>query len=391
MPYQMRLLSLALAALLAACGDGGPETRAVRVAGDSLSDSGTFGFKATVQGSSLADTWIWTDHVAHAVGVAPPCPRYLAANANQVAPNTDPAFADCRSNAVVRARINVPPDMAAGDDSPFSILQQLEDLSATRYDPDELLLLDGGGNDLADLMRGFLTLGSELQGLVPFADTRFVKLLGELGIVPASAAATDLAQAGAQYMAALADRFSAQIRVQALERGAQRVVLLNLPDLVRTPYFQAMLAAVAQANGGGNAGQAAALQVQAMADGWIQAFNTRLQAGFAAEARVAVVDFHAALQQWVTPPAVAGQPNRYGFSNTTTPACAPTGTDAMGLPSYFLGSCLAADLSHQLPQAALNPGWWTGHVFADDFHGGPRTNQLMAELVLDALRSRGWY
>ena len=124
----MRLLSLALAALLAACGDGGPETRAVRVAGDSLSDSGTFGFKATVQGSSLADTWIWTDHVAHAVGVAPPCPRYLAANANQVAPNTDPAFADCRSNAVVRARINVPPDMAAGDDSPFSILQQLEDL-----------------------------------------------------------------------------------------------------------------------------------------------------------------------------------------------------------------------------------------------------------------------
>lgn len=390
MPYQMRLLSLALAALLAACGDGGPETRAVRVAGDSLSDSGTFGFKATVQGSSLADTWIWTDHVARAVGVAPPCPRYLAANADQVALNSSPAYADCRSHAVVRARINVPPDMAAGDDSPFSILQQLEDLSASRYQSDELLLLDGGGNDLADLMRGFLSLGSELKGL-PLADTRFAKLLAELGVVPASAAAADLAQAGGQYMAALADRFSAQIRTQALERGAQRVLLLNLPDLVRTPYFQAMLAAVAQANGGGNAGQAAALQVQTMADGWIQAFNARLQAGFAAEARVAVVDFHAALQQWATPPTVAGQPNRYGFSNTTDPACAPTGTDAVGLPTYFLGSCLAADLSRQLPQAALDPDWWTGHVFADDFHGSPRTNQLMAELVLETLRSRGWY
>lgn len=391
MQYRMRLVSLALVALLAACGDGGPDTRAVRVAGDSLSDSGTFGFKATVQGSTLADTWIWTDHVASALGVVALCPRYLAADADQVALNPNPAFAACSSHAVVRARINVPPDMAASDDSPFSILQQLADLSATRYDPEELLLLEGGGNDLADLLRGFLTLGTELQGQVPFADTRFVKLLGELGVVPASAAATDLSQAGVQYMFALADRFSAQIQTRALERGAQRVVLLTIPDLTRTPYFQAMLAAVAQANGGGNAGQAAALQVQAMADGWIQAFNARIKASFAVEARVAVVDFHAALRLWATPPTVVGQPNRYGFTNTSDPACAPTGTDAMGLPSYFLGSCLAADLSRQQPQAALNPDWWRGHVFADDFHGSPKTNQLMADLVLETLRSRGWY
>ncbi len=391
MQDRMRLVSLALAALLAACGDGGPDTRAVRVAGDSLSDSGTFGFKATVQGSSLADTWIWSDHVARAVGVAAPCPRYLAADANQVALNSDPAFVACSSHAVVRARINVPPEMVAGDDSPFSILQQLKDLSAIRYDADELLLLDGGGNDLADLVRGFLTLGTELQVPRSFADTRFVKLLGELGVVPASAAASDLAQAGSQYMLALADRFSAQVQTQALGRGAQRVVLLTIPDLTRTPYFQAMLEAVAHANGGGTAGQVAALQVQAMADGWIQAFNARISASFAFETRVAVIDFHAALRLWTTPPAIAGQPNPYGFTNTTDPACAPTGTDAMGLPSYFLGSCFAADLSHQLPQAAFDPGWWSGHVFADDFHGGPRTNQLMAELVLDALRSRGWY
>ena len=49
MQYRMRLVVMALAALLSACGDGhGPRTSAVRVAGDSLSDSGTFGFKATV-------------------------------------------------------------------------------------------------------------------------------------------------------------------------------------------------------------------------------------------------------------------------------------------------------------------------------------------------------
>ena len=278
MQYRMRLVSLALVAWLAACGDGGPDTRAVRVAGDSLSDSGTFGFKATVQGSTLADTWIWTDHVASAVGVAALCPRYLAADANTVALNTQPAFAACSSHAVVRARINVPPDMAAGDDSPFSILQQLEDLSVTRYDPEELLLLDGGGNDPGDLVRGFLTLGPELQAPLPFADTRFVKLLGELGVVPASTAATDLAQAGGQYMLALADRFSAQIRAQALDRGAQRVVLLTMPDLTRTPYFQAMLAAVAQANGGGNAGPAAPPPGQAQAGGRVPGLHPPPQA-----------------------------------------------------------------------------------------------------------------
>ena len=49
---------LATACLLAACGGGGSDTApaarvtAVKVAGDSLADSGTFGYKFTVQGSA---------------------------------------------------------------------------------------------------------------------------------------------------------------------------------------------------------------------------------------------------------------------------------------------------------------------------------------------------
>ncbi len=385
MQYKIRLAVMALITALAACGDGdGPRTSAVRVAGDSLNDSGTFGFKATLQGSSLADTLIWVDHVADAVDVSAPCPRYRAADANTVAINTDPAFAACTSYAVVKARINVPPDMTAGDDSPFSILQQLEDLSASTYDSEELLLLDGGGNDLADLMRGFLTLGTELQGLLPFAETRFVKLLGELGIQPAGTGAADLAQAGGLYMAALANAFADQIQAKVLARGAQRVVLLNMPDLTRTPYFRLMLADVAKVSG-----QAGAAQIEAMATSWMQAFNSSLQARFANEHRVAVVDFHSAMRLWTTPVA-AGLPNLYGFTNTTDPACEPVGEDDMGLPSYFLGSCLAAALSASPPVGA-GSNWWTTYVFADDFHGSPMTNRKMAELVLETLRSRGWY
>lgn len=387
MQYRMRLVVMALAALLAACGDGdGPRTSAVRVAGDSLSDSGTFGFKATVQGSSLADTRIWVDHVAEAAGVAVLCPRYVApdpqANPDHVVPDPRPAAARCTSHAVVRARINVPDGALGGDSSPFSIRRQLSDLAAAAsYGPEELLLLDGGGNDLADLMRGYLTMGQD-------SGAAYLALLGEL-LTPAQVSAAGaagqagLAQAGALYMAALANAFADQIAAQALDQGARRVVLLNLPDLTRTPYFRLMLAGVEQASG-----QAAAAQVEAMATGWMQVFNSGLQARFVNEPRVAMVDFHAAMRLWTTP-VVAGLPNLYGFTNTTDPACPPVGLDAMKLPTYFLGSCLGSALSAS-PPAGAGPNWWMTYVFSDDFHGSPMTNRLMAELVLHQLRERGW-
>ena len=43
---------LALSMLLAACGGGDPPITSVKVMGDSLADSGTFGLKFTVQGSA---------------------------------------------------------------------------------------------------------------------------------------------------------------------------------------------------------------------------------------------------------------------------------------------------------------------------------------------------
>ena len=385
MRYRMRLTVMALAALLSACGDGhGPRTSAVRVAGDSLSDSGTFGFKATVQGGSLADTRIWIDHVAEATGVAALCPRYVApnpqANPDDVRLDPRPGAADCTSHAVVGARINVPDAALGGDSSPFSIPRQLGDLAAAAsYGPQELLLLDGGGNDLADLMRGYLTMGQD-------SGAAYLALLGEL-LTPAQVGAAGaagqagLAQAGALYMGALANAFADQIAAQALGQGARRVVLLNLPDLTRTPYFRLMLAGVEQASG-----QAAAAGVEAMATGWMQAFNSGLQARFVNEPRVAMVDFHAAMRLWSTP-VVADLPNLYGFTNTTDPACPPAGVDAMQLSTYFLGNCFGSALSASRP---ADPAWWTTYVFSDDFHGSPMTNRLMADLVRLKLRERGW-
>lgn len=376
MRWIRRLTTVALAAVLASCG-GGSDVTAVKVAGDSLADAGTFGFKFTVQGASLTQTRIWTDHVADAADVDPLCPRYTATGPNTVAAN--PAAGACTSHAVGGARINVAG--TAGDGTPFSVLQQLRDLGASPYGERDVLLVDGGGNDAADLIGAYLGAGSD-------GGAAFVGLLGELLSPPQVAQAvaggtTGLAQAGGLYMAALADTLVDTLQTQALAKGAKRVVVVNAPDVTRTPRFQAVLAGVAQASGGGATGAAVAEQIATLARSWVGAFNGRLAQRLAGEPRVAVVDFYSALNQWLASPAA------YGLSNTTTPACPVTGTDAQGLPAYSIQTCTEAALTTAAP-AGAGAGWWNTYVFSDNFHGTPRTNLLMGNLVNDTLAARGW-
>ena len=382
--YRTKLAVVALAAMLGACGDGnGPHTSAVRVAGDSLNDSGTFGFKATVQGSSLADTLIWTDHVADAVGVAPLCPRYVASDPaaapDDVRLDSRPDAARCTSHGVMRARINVPDGTLGGDLSPFSIRQQLKDLAtASSYGPEELLLVDGGGNDVADLLRYFLAFSLELQLPLAPAETSFYKLLAEHGIIPDAADELHLAAAGGRYMQALADRLADDLATFAIDKGARRVVVLNIPQVTKTPYLKAMQARLTQISGAQEASR-----VMSMVDDWIRAFNLRLQSRFTKESRVAVVDFYTRFGLWVDSPA------DFGFTDSSGIACPPEAGkfDSLGLPVYLLANCQAARLSASHPD---DPDWWTTHVFSDDFHGSPMTNRLMADLVLHKLRERGW-
>ncbi|WP_236640213.1 SGNH/GDSL hydrolase family protein [Tepidimonas charontis] len=368
------MTTLALAAVLTACG-GGSDVTSVKVVGDSLSDGGTFGFKFTVQASSLVQTRIWVDHVADAADVDPLCPRYTATGPNTVAAN--PAAAHCTNYAVGGARINV--IGSAGDSTPFSVLQQLRDLGATPYNERDVLLVDGGGNDAADLIGAYLRASSD-------GGVAYVALLGELltpaQIAQAAAGGNEgLAQAGGLYMTALADQLADTLQTHALAKGAKRVVVVNAPDVTRTPRFQAVLAAVAQASGGGAAGAAVADQIAAVARAWVIAFNARLAQRFSAESRVAVVDFFGAFNQWLSTPAT------FGLVNTTTPACPATGTDDQGLPTYSIQTCTEAALSAAAPAGA---GWWNTYVFSDNFHGTPRTNELMGQLVKETLTARGW-
>ena len=91
-----------------------------------------------------------------------------------------------------------------------------------------------------------------------------------------------------------------------------------------------------------------------------------------------MVDFYGAFNQWLASPAA------FGLTNTTGTACPITGTDAQGLPTYSIPTCTEA-----VAAANVGPNWNT-YVFSDNFHGTPRTNQLMGALVTDTLRARGW-
>lgn len=339
--------------------------------GDSLNDSGTFGIKFTVQGTPSEPSLIWTDRVAAAVSVPAPCPRYTATGPSTVVLN--PAATVCTSYGVGAGRVN--PMGLADDTSPFSVVQQLRDLRAEKpYNPEDLLLVDGGGNDIADLAGAYLAAQSD-------AGASYGALLSELLSTDEIVDSGSAEDAGVAYMTRLADVLADALINEALNRDAQRVVVITAPDVTRTPRFIALLAAISASNS-----PAAADFFKSLVNEWAVAFNTRLTARFAGNSRVAVVDFYTELNRWLDAPATYG----LNTTNTSTPACPMMGLDGQGLPTYNIATCTAAFLSANPPVGEVGPDWWKTYVFSDNFHGTPRTNELMGALVVAALEAKGW-
>lgn len=365
MKFKLHWLAAAAAAsLLSACGGGdGTLIHPVKVAGDSLADSGTFGIKFTVQGSAATGTGstpIWPELIAQD-NFWDLCPHYTATSASTFAANDR-----CTNYAVSGGRINA----LSAPGSPLSITQQLIDMGANGLNQDDLVLIDGGGHDVADLIRNFLAASTDqgaafatlLDTVLPPATVQPLLSQGQAGLV----------QAGALYMQALATQYASTITVHIVNKGAGRVVVLNMPDVTLTPQFSAVLGAIAQ-----NQGQDAAAQLQQVFGGWVQAFNTTLLNSFKGSKVVAIADFDSTLK------AMVAQPANYGLSNVKTPACPVTSTDGSGLAQYNLPTCTAAALSAETPPAgaAADADWWKIYLFSDAFHPTPRGHELIANMV----------
>jgi phospholipase/lecithinase/hemolysin len=366
------------AALIAACGGGGGfsnrvEFTRVVVAGDSLADVGTFGYKFTVQNSAApaAGFPIYPQLVAQEYGIAAQC-NFFAFNGTTFVQNTQ---VGCTNYAIGGGRI-VNTAAQGGATSPFSIPLQLATAASVvgTYGAKDLVIVDGGGNDAADLVGAFLG-ATDAAGAAAYQDF----LLQQ---IDATTLAATLAQpngavvAAGLYMRNLADTYYTAISTNVIAKGARHVAVLNMPDVTLTPRFQAVLAQVAQANGGGAAGAQAAAQLQAVIRQWIESFNARLAARIGNDTRIALVQFNADFTDEVNNPA------KYGVTNVRDSACTVAGISEIRL-------CTTAALDANRP-AGAPVGWWQTYAFSDGFHPTPLGHRLLADTVFRALEEAGW-
>ena len=371
----MGAMSALVIAGLVACGGNSPAPiKKVYVMGDSLADVGTFGFKFTVQDANSAKGFpIWPQIVANNVGVdgGAQC-NFFQFNNTTFVPNST---AGCTNYAIGGGRVVVKA-AEGGTANPQTVGTQLKTRAlAGNYTGNDLLLIDGGGNDAADLVGAYLGAGSGTAGLATYQgflaqqlDTPTIAALLPQTNGPALAAGA--------YMQKLADTFVADITTHALNKGADRVVVLNMPDITLTPRFQAVLAGVAA-----QAGAPASAQLQGAIQQWIGAFNERLKTLTASEKRIVVVDFFNEFTQQVAKPA------SYGLSNATEAVCPVTGTDSSGLPAYNFQLCTNTALN-ALPGKTAN--WWSNYMFSDGFHPTPFAHTLLAQSVMRSLDKAGW-
>ena len=391
-----RLAAAATAvAILAACGGGGADQTSqragitsIKVMGDSLSDVGVFkgiptnGRIFSVQDSASEPNTDWTERIAALLGVPQLCNFFKYTGAAAAPFSLVPG---CTSYAVGGGRINnFNPQTGAGA-SPFSITYQLQVASsAGNYKSTDLLLIDGGGNDAADLVGAYLNAAKD-GGASYAAMTGTLIPAGTLAPMLANGQA-GLAQVGGTYMVALADKFYGSIKTTALDKGAERILVLNTPGITNTPRFQMVLGGIAAAYGGGATGAGARAQSEALFKSWVEAFNSRLATLVANDKRIVLVDFYTAFNDQITNPA------QYGLTNVTTPACPITGMGSDGLPLYNFQTCTAAALSAMTPTAGATGGsnWWQTYAFSDGFHPTPLGYQLMSQLVAKSLATAGW-
>ena len=387
-PFLTRIATASVALLggllVAGCGGGGASAdttpaikiSSVKVFGDSIQDSGTFGYKFTVQS---ADNLIYAERIAANYGQTL-CNFYVFANGTFAA-NT--AKTGCTNFSIGGGRITYT-GAGASAVNPLNIgVQMATYASLASYTASDLVIVDGGGNDAADLVGAYLTIPKD-------SAKAYSALLGTL-LSPTQIAtalgggATTTAQIGATYMTALADKFAAAIKASVLDKGATHVVVMNMPDVTLTPRFQMVLDGIAAASGGGTAGAAARAQSQALFQGWMTAFNAQLASKFSGNDSVIVIDFFKAFQDQVATPA------QFGLTNVKTPACPVKGVGSDGLPTYDFPTCTATALS-AAPQAGATGGadWWKSYAFSDSFHPTPYGHQLTQQLIAKALATKGW-
>lgn len=366
---------------LAACGGNDalpPKTTVskVYVMGDSLADVGTFNvtglfskLKFTVVDPVKSEnSLIWTQLIASRFGLdgLAQCNFFNITIDPRDAANPATSFnTNCTNYAIGGARIvNKPSDTTPTVGTQMGARAQALSLSSKQYSADELVLIDGGGNDANDLAKAYAN-----RTLFAFLTQSSVMDTGTaIALLESDPTGTS---AGVTYMQRLADKFyNENIKPYVLDMGAKRVAVLNIPDITITPLFQSQIAMLPPAEAAGS---------QTLIRALITEFNKRLKTNIGSDNRVALVDFYSDFQDEVA------NPVSYGLTNVAEAAC----THDFGAPfDYFPCSSTMLDTTF-LPKGKT-AGWWKTYAFADGFHPTPYGHTLLAASVSRALARAGW-
>lgn len=402
----LALCSIA-AALLVACGGGGNGNQSPRVAisalitfGDSLSDVGTYavggiasagGGKWTVNSPTAKN---WTELIAAQYGLPAPCAANtgmpnvgampLAFPSGNVAAATP---AGCKNYAQGSSRVTKTSGpgaegtwqilnaaagaVTANASAPqrYTALPLVSQMAqVTSYTGSELVTVAAGANDVFMQANGVSSANAGgagavgaglLNGWTNGADATAATLSG--GTATATSAAQTLAVAGMTTAATdLANMIKAQVT-----KGAKRIVVVNIPNIAKTPFGLA---------NNGAAGPLFTLLVTT--------FNNALSAALASTPEVKIVDAYTISSDQSVNPA------QYGLTNVTDSVCSTSSTanpfnldaNTSGSRGSSIGctaaSSIAGDTSH--------------YLFADGVHPTPFGYQLLAQGVTNTLVAAGW-
>ena len=197
-------------------------------------------------------------------------------------------------------------------------------------------------------------------------------VVGQTAGLAAQTAATTGAQTAVVGMETAANELAASVK-NMLSKGATRVVVVNLPDVSKTPY------ALSTIKGSDNSTQQLVLAMT-------MAFNSALQAGLAGTPGVLFVDAFSENQRQIANQA------HYGLTNVTGTACNLNyGVNPLATLGNADGSSLACkqDSAPGLP-ANLIAGDSSRYLFADGVHPTPYGHKLLAQYVTKALVIAGW-
>jgi outer membrane lipase/esterase len=390
------MAAVSAAVLLSACGGGGNsgETKvkitSVKVVGASLADSGTFGYKFTVQPASSSTVYqVYPERIASTYGLSALCAAYSSSDGGV----SYSSNSGCTNYAVAGAKVYNYYSDAYGEITsiPQSAVKQLQAVGAAGFSSSDLLIVgEAGANDAALLATAYL---GQASGITFSALTTSV-----VGSTVYSTYSSAPATLGALYMQALADKLFDAVVTNALNNGAQRIVMLNTLDVTKTPKFQAVLTTLTSAYG-----STYASSFQALVQAWIQAYNSRLATRVASySSKVVLVDFYTSFNDEMT------DPSQYGLTNTSATVCDQIvnagGTLAPGVTSLspdfttspatttVKNACTdtAAEAITPTVGATGTTSWWKTYLFADNFHPTPYGHQLLAQLVAKRLTEAGW-